>query len=149
MPFAAPWRWYPSLVQLSRDGLDGDITRFSKLTNCRAKGLSSHVRDPPARQSIVDPVLSRREQIQAPKHPQYGIAMPPTAAGRWYPPSVQFTCEPTMGNEACRYEHSNGREQSEGAGVCGPLARQRAAYPVPAGWSSLTCLFHWAIMAGS
>jgi hypothetical protein len=36
-----------------------------------------------------------------------------------------------MGNEACRYEHSNGREQSEGTGVCGPLARQRAAYPVP------------------
>jgi hypothetical protein len=28
--FAASWRCYPSLVQLARDGLDGDNARFSK-----------------------------------------------------------------------------------------------------------------------
>ena len=48
--------------------------------------------------------------------------MPLTAAGSCYPSSVQLIREPTMGNEACRYEHSNGREQSKGAGVCGPFA---------------------------
>ena len=120
VPFATSRCCYPSLVQLSRDSLDRDKARFAKSTNCRAKRLSSHVRDP-LLESIVDSVLPRREQIQALKHPQYSVAMPPTAAGSWYPPPVQFIREPTMGNEACRYEHSNGREQSEGARVCGPL----------------------------
>jgi hypothetical protein len=38
-----------------------DKARFPKFTNCWAKGLSSHVSDPLAYQSIVDPALSRRE----------------------------------------------------------------------------------------
>src|SRR6266851_4625458 len=123
MPFAAPCRWYLSLVQLARDGLDGDKARFPKFTNCRAKGLSSHVRDALARQSIVDPVLSRRELAQARKHPRYGGAMPPTANGAWYPPSVQFIRQRALGNEACRHKLPNGREQSKGAGVCCPPTR--------------------------
>jgi hypothetical protein len=44
VPFAAPWRWYLSLVQLASDGLDGDKARFPKFTNCRAKGLSARPR---------------------------------------------------------------------------------------------------------
>jgi len=47
VPFAASCCWYPSSVQLSRDGVAGDKARFSKPTNCRAIGLRSHVRDPP------------------------------------------------------------------------------------------------------
>jgi len=121
VPFAAPCRWYPSPVQLARDGTDGDKARFPKLANCRAKGLSSHVRDPLACQSIVDPALSRREQAQARKHPHYGGTMPPTATGARYPPSVQLIRHPTLGNEACRHKLPNGWEHSKGAGVCGPL----------------------------
>ncbi len=123
MPFAAACCWYPALVQLARNGVDGDKACFPKFTNCRAKGLGSHIRDPLACQSIVDPALSRREQAQAGKHPCYGVAMPPTASDAQYPPSVQFIRQPTLGNEACRHKLSNGREQSKGAGVCGPIDR--------------------------
>src|SRR5216683_6606130 len=119
MPFAAPCRWYPPLVQLARDGLNGEKARFPKFTNCRAKGLGSHVRDPLACQFIVDPAPSRNEQVQTRKHPRYGGLMPPTANGARYPPSVQFIRQPTLGNEACRHKLSNGREQRKGAGVCG------------------------------
>ena len=45
VPFAASWCCYPSLVQLARDGFDGDKARFAKFANCRTKGLGSHVRD--------------------------------------------------------------------------------------------------------
>jgi hypothetical protein len=47
--------------------------------------------------------------------------LPPPAPG--IPPSVQFIRQRTVGNEACRHKLSNGREQSKGASVCGPLDR--------------------------
>jgi hypothetical protein len=46
VPFAARCRWYPSRVQLSRDGLARDKARCPDFKNCRAQGFSSHVRDP-------------------------------------------------------------------------------------------------------
>ena len=110
VPFAASWRWYPSLVQLVRDGLDGDKTRFAKFTNCRTKGLGSHVSGPLHRQP------------HAPKHPHYSGAMPASAKGSRYPSSVQLTRQLTLGNEASRHELPNGRGQSSGTGVCGSLA---------------------------
>src|SRR5258707_6242129 len=79
-PFAASCRWYPSLVQLARDGRDGDKARFPKFTNCWAKGLSSQVSDPLACQFTVGPAPLRHEQVQTRKHPRYGgaIAAPAT-----------------------------------------------------------------------
>jgi hypothetical protein len=61
VPFATPCRWYLSLVQLARDGLDGEKARFPKFTNCRAKSLGSRVRDLLACQSIVDLALAERD----------------------------------------------------------------------------------------
>jgi hypothetical protein len=77
-PLAALCRWYPSLVQLARDGRDGDKARFPKFTYCWAKGLSSHINDPLACQFAVDPTF-RHEQIQASKHPNDSGAMPAAA----------------------------------------------------------------------
>ena len=116
VPSATSRCCYPLLVQLGRDGLDGDKARFPKFTNCWAKGLSSHVNDPLACQFTVDSTF-RHEQIQAPKHPNYSGAMPPTANGARYSPSVQLIRQATLRNEACRDQHSNGRQQNEGAGI--------------------------------
>ena len=77
-PFAASWCCYPSLIQLGGDGLDGNKAGFSKLANCWAKGLSSHINDPLACQFAVDPTF-RHEQIQASKHPNDSGAMPAAA----------------------------------------------------------------------
>ena len=44
MPFAALRGWYLLLVQLARHGIDGDKASFLKFTNCRTKGLGSHIR---------------------------------------------------------------------------------------------------------
>jgi hypothetical protein len=147
VPFAALWRWYLSLVQLARDATDGDKARSSKFTNCWAKGLSSHVRDPLGCQPIIGPALHRFEVAQARQHPRYGGAMPPPAAGSRYPPSVQFIRESTIRNEACRHKLPNGREQSKGAGVCGPFIGQRTVHLAPAGRSFPAYWLHRAIMA--
>ena len=61
--------------------------------------------------------------VGAPQHPPYASAMPATAMGGWYPPSVQFIRQRSLGNEACSHKLSNGRGQSGGAGVCSPLVR--------------------------
>ena len=111
VPFAAPWRWYLSLVQLASDGLDGDKARFPKFTNCWAKGLSSHVSDP----------LDR--QRHAPKRPPHSVAMPVATTGARNSSSVQFLRQLTLGNEACRHKLPNGREQIKRVGVCGSLDR--------------------------
>jgi hypothetical protein len=116
VPFAASWCCYPSLVQLARDGLDGDKARFAKFANCRTKALGSHVRRPLVSQSTADPATVL--QPQALKHPHYGVAMPPTASGARHPSSVQFVRQTTMGNEAGCHKLLDGRQQSKGAGVC-------------------------------
>jgi hypothetical protein len=74
--------------------------------------------------------------------------MPPPATGGRYPPSVQFIRQPTLGNEACRHKLPNGREQSQGAGVCGPLIGQRTMHLAPAGRRFPALSLHWAIVAG-
>jgi hypothetical protein len=67
VPFAAPWRWNPALGQLSRNGLDGDKARLSKVTNCRAKSLSSQVRHTLQYKAIVGSTMFRRKLAQARK----------------------------------------------------------------------------------
>ena len=145
MPFTALWRWYPSLVQLSRNGLDGDKARFSKFTNCRAKDLSSRIRGPLVHQFTVDPVLSR---IQAPKHPHYSGAMPPTAFDSWYPPSVQLCRQSPARYEAGHHNLPNGRDQLASAGICSVLVRDCTLYARSARRRFVTRLVHFAIMAG-
>ena len=49
--------------------------------------------------------------------------MPPAAQGTCYPSSIQLIRKTEIGSEARCHKFSNGREQSKGAGVCGPLAR--------------------------
>jgi hypothetical protein len=141
MPFTALWRWYPSLVQLLRNGLDGDQARFSKLANCRPKDLSSRIRGPLVHQFTVDPVLSR---IQAPKHPHYSGAMPPTAFGSWYPPSVQLCRQSPARYEAGRHNLPNGRDQRAGrlGGELFPTLRVQNHYRRAASW------FRWPFNRG-
>jgi hypothetical protein len=122
MPFAAPWGRYSLLVQLSRGGLGGDKACFSKPTNCRAIGLSLNVCHPLECKVIVGSAMFRRELEQARKQPPYAAAMPPTTEGACYPSSVQLIRKAKSGSARC-HKFSNGREQSKGAGVCGPLAR--------------------------
>jgi hypothetical protein len=55
------------------------------------------------------------------QQPSEGVAMPATAKSGWYPPSVQFTRQRLLGNEACRHKLPNGRVHGGSAGVCGPL----------------------------
>ena len=96
---------------------------------------------------LLVPPLHRFKVAQARQHPRYGGAMPPPAAGSRYPPSVQFIRESTIGNEACRHKLPNGREQSKGAGVCGPFIGQRTVHLAPAGRSFPAYWLHRAIMA--
>jgi hypothetical protein len=77
VPFAASCRWYPSLVQLAPDGLDGDKAGFPKFTNCRARGLGSHVRDPLAGTAH----LTHRPRHKDPADPRGG-------AGTWSPTTI-------------------------------------------------------------
>ena len=146
MPFAAPCRWYPSRVQLSRDGLARDKARFSKPTNCRAIGLSSHVRGPLHCKVIVGSTMCRRELAQARKQPPYAAAMPPAAEGTCYPPSIQLIRKTKIGSEARCHKFSNGGEQSKSAVICGPLGRHSPLSPATAARRSLPTLLHWSIM---
>ena len=145
VPFAALRCSYSLPVQLVRNGLDGDKARSSKLTNCRAKDLSSCVRGPLVHQFIVDPVLFR---IQAPKHPHHSGAMPPAASGSWYPPSVQLFRQRPACYEASRHNLPKCRDQIESAGICGVLVRNCTVYRRSARRSFVTRLVHFAIMAG-
>jgi hypothetical protein len=124
VPFAASWRWYPSLVQLVPDGLDGDKTRFAKFTNCRTTSLGSHVSGP----------LDR--QPHAPKHPHYSGKMPASAKGSRYSSSVQLTRQLTLGNKpaamSCRMVKAKAAARESAArllpeGLC--LPRLRGAVP--------------------
>jgi hypothetical protein len=145
VPFAAPCRWYPSRVQLSRDGVAGDKARFSKPANCRAIGLSSHVRDPLQCKVIVGSTMCRGELAQTRKQPSYGDTMPPTAPGTCYPPSIQLIRKSKIGSETRCHKFSNGGKQSKGVGICGPLAR-RPLSPATAARRSFPTLLHWSIM---
>jgi hypothetical protein len=138
VPYAASWWCYPSLVQLARDGLDGDKACFAKFANCRTKGLGSHVRGPFHCKVIVDPTMFQRKLAQARQHPQYGVAMPVTATGGCNSSSVQFICQLTLGNKASCHKLLNGRQQSKGACVCSLPIRQGTF----AGCAFLTCFFH-------
>ena len=64
------------------------------------------------------------------------------------PAAVQFIRQPTLGNEARHHKLPNGREQSKGAGVCGPLIGQRTMHLAPAGRRFPALSLHWAIVAG-
>jgi hypothetical protein len=128
VPFAAPCRWYLSLVQPARDGLEGDEARCPKITNCRGQRTSSRVRGPLVCQSIVDPAIVDsaifgREQIHVRQYPHDGGVVPPAAMGGRYSSSVQFIRQRPARNEASRPELTNDRDQGVGAGVCGPLER--------------------------
>ena len=147
MPFAAPCRWYPSHVQLSRDGVAGDKARFSKPTNCRAIGLSSHVRDP-LQCKVIGSTMCRRELAQTRKQPSYGDTMSPTAPGTCYPPSIQLIRKSKIESEARCHKFSNGGKQSKSAVICGPLGRHSSLSPATAARRSLPTLLHWSIMAG-
>jgi hypothetical protein len=68
--------------------------------------------------------------------------MPATATGSRYSSSVQLIRQRPARNEASRPKLAKGRGQSSGAGLCGPLARYRTAYPAPAGRSFPAYLLH-------
>jgi hypothetical protein len=121
MPLASQCRWYLSLVQFARDGLKGHGALCLECANSRSQSLGSRICGLVACKSNLDPALG--DQTQARKHPPDGGAMPATAKGGRYSPSVQFIRKLTLGNEASRHKLPNGRRQSSGAGVCGPLAR--------------------------
>jgi hypothetical protein len=72
VPFAALCCRYSSLVQLPRDGLDGDKARFPKFTNCRSQGLGSRIRGLLLCQTIIGPTVAQRYQAQARQRPYYG-----------------------------------------------------------------------------
>ena len=147
MPFRALRGWYPSLVQLLRDGIDGDKASFPKLSDCRGQRVSSHVRDRLECEVAANSTMCRCESAQAREHPPYGTAMPPAVAGTRQPSSIQLIRKTEIGSKARCHKLSNGGEQSTGAGVCGSLARSSSAYPSLAGRSFTTSL-HRAIMAG-
>lgn len=98
---------------------------------------------------LVSP-LSVLPRIQAPKHPHYSGAMPPTASGGWYPPSVQLFRQRPARYEAGRHKLPNGPDQIEGAGICSLLVRKCiTVYARSARQSFVIRLVHFAIMAGS
>jgi hypothetical protein len=146
VPFAAACSWYPSRVQLSRDGVAGDKARFSKLSNCRAIGRSSHVRDP-LQCKVIGSTMCRRELAQTRKQPSYGDTMPPTAPGTCYLPSIQLIRKSKIGSEARCHKFSNGGKQSKSAVICGPLGHSPLS-PATAARRSLPTLLHSSIMAG-
>jgi hypothetical protein len=121
MPFRAPRGWYPSLVQLSRDGIDGDKASFPKLSDYRGQRLSSHFRDRLEFEVAVSSTMCRCESAQAREHPPYGAAMPPAVAGTRQPSSIQLIRKTEIGSKARCHKLSNGGEQDKGAGVRGPL----------------------------
>jgi hypothetical protein len=121
VPFAAPCCRYPLIAQLSRDGLDRDEARFSKIVNRWPECLSSQVRNSLHCKAIVGSTMFGRELAEARKQPPYAAAMPPAAAGTCYAPSVQLIRKTTFGSEGRRHELSNGGEQDKGARVRGPL----------------------------
>jgi hypothetical protein len=65
MPFAAPRRFYLSLVQLPRDDTDGDEARFPKLSNCRSQSSGPCICGLLDCQSLVGAALAHRDQAQA------------------------------------------------------------------------------------
>ncbi len=107
----------------AESALDGDEARCPKITNCRGQRTSSHVRGLLVCQSIVDPAIFGRELIHARQYPHDGGVVPPAAMGGRYASSVQFIRQRPARNEASRPELTNDRDQSMGAGVCGPLER--------------------------
>jgi hypothetical protein len=141
VPLGTEWRRYFSLVQRACDGFDGEA-RFPKFKNCWAQCLGSDVRGPRECQAIV--AVTGLDQAQTYQQPCHGSAMPLTAVGGWYSPSVQFIHQLTLGNEACRHKLSNGGGHSSGVAVCwvrGPARPLRLAgrYPV-------ICLLHCSII---
>ena len=81
--------------------------------------------------------MSLGELVQARKQPPYATAMPPTAECTCYASSIQLVGKTEIGS-AARHKFANDWEQSNGAGVCGPLIAQRtmtsadARRPLPA-----------------
>ena len=73
-------------VAIHKRGSDRDaMRRYGKAASkarskAADKGLRSNVRAPLHCKVIVDPANFRRELAQARRRPQYGVAMPPTAA---------------------------------------------------------------------
>jgi hypothetical protein len=97
------------------------MVRYLRSKNALDSAAGSRICGLSVCQSIVD--LAICDQAQARQRPPYGVAMPDTVTGGRYSSSVQFLRQRALGNEACRYKLSNGREQSSGAGVRGSLAR--------------------------
>ena len=144
VPFAAPSGSYLSRIQLARDGAKRDEALYLECTNCRSQCLGSGICGLLVCQPIVDRALG--DQAEAPQYLPDAGAMPPTAEGGWYPPSIQFIRQCLLGNEACRHKLSNGRGQSSGAAVCCHMVRSRAGMLRLAGRNPRICLLHCGIM---
>src|SRR5580693_4065977 len=121
MPSPAACGWYLSFVKLARDGTKRDEALSLECANYRSQHLGSHIRGLLECLSIVDHGVAVRLQAQARQHPHHGGVMPAATTSGRYCSSVQLVRQRPARNEASRPKLPNGRDQSTGAGVRGPL----------------------------